>query len=185
MYVIISDVCNILGLSRRQVRYMIEKNQIKAKRENSGRWLIEKDSLPMNEEQKLRYNELRSQIKDTVEKTFGVGKKNKKRVYSVLDLKCFTSAQKIINGLREKINNKEHVVIKKMRTGLGQLSCGYHSFHKKRKIEYFCVARESFCLALCDLILMDEDQLQEFITEIECELLPSMGGILRSLEKRR
>ena len=35
MYILISDFCNILGLSRRQVRYMIEKNQIKAKRENS------------------------------------------------------------------------------------------------------------------------------------------------------
>jgi hypothetical protein len=64
MDVSLIDACRLLGKTPRQVRYLVKKGELRAKKV-AGRWVVDADELPLSEGQKSARASKEQALRDT------------------------------------------------------------------------------------------------------------------------
>ena len=182
MDISLRDAATLLGKSMRQVRYMVQQGKLKADKKG-GRWVVRRDDLPLSAGQVARGLEDQARVKQVIETALGADAKPAKR-YSVTDLRAFQTGRRLLADLRTKLG-QDAAPARRMAEALALITCGCHTFHKRDKVGYFQRAREQVCYALAALLVSEDDPERELAGRIEAELLPALGGTIRSAERRR
>lgn len=106
MQLSLADAANALGQSQRQLRYLIQKGGLKA-RKQGGRWLIDGADLPLSEGQRQALAVRAAQARQALDKGLAPlekgakgGKDDDKRHYSVTDFRAYQAGMAL---LRQRI----------------------------------------------------------------------------------
>ena len=152
MQLTLEEAATRLGKSLRQVRYMVQKKQLPA-RKLAGRWFIESDELPLSDGQKRAADRKRRALKAAVEETLGLSEEpERQRRYSIRDLKAFQVALPLQRRTAQALG-EDHPASRSLRSTLARLSQGCHRFNDAEKAESYRQARDQASLALCELAL--------------------------------
>ena len=175
----------LLGKSQRQLRYMIQEGRLKATKDG-GRWVIDRDDLPLPAEKVMRGLRDAAAVKATLESALGVtdAPEGAKRRYSVTDLRAFQANRELVAEARAKLGT-DAAVARQLAEAAAMITCGCHTFHKRDKVGYLQRAREHTCYALTTLLLSEDEAAPELAAAIEGTLLPALGGTIRAAERRR
>jgi excisionase family DNA binding protein len=190
MELTIAEAAQLLGKSDRQVRYMIRKQSLQA-RKVAGQWRIDRDSLPMSEGQarasEHKLGRARRVVEESLGTTLAVADKEameRRRRYRVAVQPAFQLALPVY---REAVGilGAEHDAALALRQALFLITEGWHEFRPAQKIEPLRKARVCLCHALTELLLADEEstEISRLCETIELQVLPSLGGLLRHAEK--
>ncbi len=178
------EAAQLMGKTARQMRYLIRTGRLNA-RKDGARWVIARETLPLGPAQIERGLREQARLREVVETALGTAAAGeKKRRYSVTDLKPFQAGQRILPQIRQALG-ADSVAARRLTEALSLIACGCHSFHRRDKVLYLGRAREHACHALTALLLSDSEQAPALAAAIETELLPTLGGMLRSAERRR
>lgn len=179
----LTQAAALLGKTPRQVRYMIKRGRLRATKEN-GRWLIERDDLPLSEGQ-LRARERKArEIEGTVLDALGPHlRPGAKRRYSVLELSAFSHGREVHAGLMRAVG-AEHEATRAIEDSLVRVSQGCHRFHEGEKLEAYSNAREAAARAVALLLLSEHSDAVAISDRVEQDVLPALAGLIRRYERR-
>ncbi len=170
--------------SKRQVLYLIQTNRLPAEKV-AGRWSIESDNLPLSEGQQHGHERKQRQLRAAVEEALDIEPETTRpKRYSVRDLKAFQVALPLHQKAQEALG-PEHPATHCLKRVLEQLTQGCHRFERSDKAEAYRTARDQASLAVCELVLTGSDVADELIQALEQDLMATLAGLMRRMDKRR
>ncbi len=194
----IAETATVLGKSQRQIRYMIKTGELRAAKAGQ-RWRIDSADLPISEAERQALVERSQVARSAFEKGLepvvkaalsapgdAVAGEERKRSYSVTDLRAFQAGEEIYREARRDLGTEEPAVLH-LFEALSLLSRGCHCFHPKEKAGRFTEARELAATAVAALLLHDggeEGRRRSLAQRIEQEMIPKVAGLVASYEKR-
>lgn len=183
----LEEAATRLGKTVRQVRYMIRKNAVPA-RKVAGRWMIDSEAVPRSEGQARAAARKHEALRDAVDAALGpqIGTQAPLR-YSVHQLKAFQMALPIHRQASERLG-PEHPATVAVATTLRHLACGCHRYDREAKLDAYRAARDSASVAVCEAALasnVDAGPVDALTRAIEQEVLPAISGLLRRIERPR
>jgi excisionase family DNA binding protein len=170
-----------LGLTLRQVRYMIQQGKLRA-RKAQGRWIVDSEDLPRSSGQAAAGARKARQLRGLVEEALEVPEALPRR-YSVLDLKAFQLCLPLYRRASEQLG-EEHAATGQLRRALELLAQGCHRFELADKARAYREARDAASLAVCELVLAEAAEASTLRNDVEQELMASLAGLLRHAERR-
>lgn len=188
----ISEAATVLGKSERQIRYLIKKNELRA-RKVGGRWKIESEDLPLNERQRQalarRVDAARSAFERGVSPADRATESgDRKRRYSVNDLDAFTIGVELYRETCKSCGSNGSAE-KHLLTCLEELTAGCHSYHPRDKAAHFSTSRREATAALVHLLIAGDNGKQEpagpLADRLEQKLIPKVSSLIASQERRR
>jgi hypothetical protein len=182
MLISLRQVAARQGKSVRQIRYLIQQGKLAATK-IEGRWMIDTDELPRSAGKRDAEERKQRQLRGLVEEALEVGDVTPRR-YSVLDLKAFQIALPLYRQARQQLG-EEHPATGELRRALARLSQGCHRYDKAEKAQAYREARDAASQAVCELVLSESSAGEELLHAIEQELMASLAGLLRRLDRRR
>jgi hypothetical protein len=155
-------------------------------RKDGGRWVVPREELPLSDAAVARGLADQARLKGVLETALGTpaGPAGAKRRYSVNDLKVFGIGRTLLASLREALGEQAKAT-GHIASSLALITCGCHTFQKRDKVVYLQRAREQVCYGLAALLLAEQEQVRSLAEPIESEMLPALGGVIRSAERRR
>ncbi len=191
MELTITEAAHLLGRNTRQIRYMIKSGKLKAQK-RAGKWSIDRDELPLSDEQASATTRKLEQAKVIVEEALGaplaVAEEEamaRRRRYAIAQQPAFRLA---LPAYREALTllGGDHAAAVALRQALFLITEGWHEFQARHKIPILRQARQHLCQALTELLLIDDGNPETvaLAETIELRILPSLGGMLRHAEKR-
>ncbi|MCP4661364.1 MAG: helix-turn-helix domain-containing protein [bacterium] len=184
MKLTIEETAKRLGKSPRQIRYRIKNGTLPA-RKVGGVWFIDSDALTLSAGQEESAQRKERQLRTAVEEGLGLTDPSERPPrYSVRDLKAFQIALPLYRKAVERISS-EHPATGALRQVLQELSRGCHRFDRTAKADAYRDAREAASLAICELLIQGGQDADELVTAIEQELMATLAGLLRRLDRRR
>jgi excisionase family DNA binding protein len=183
MLLTIEQTASRLGKSTRQIRYQIKNGQIAAQKVG-GRWLIETADLPLSERQQQTLERKERQLRAAVTQGLGLDEDERQPRYSVRQLRAIQIILPLLQQISETLG-AQHPATLELRQTLAQLCLGCHRFEQNDKSQAYRQAREHASLAICELLLSGHERADEFIDEIEQQLMATLAGLLRRLEPRK
>ena len=194
----IAEAATVLGKSQRQIRYLIKTAGLRATKEGS-RWRIDSGDLPISDADRQALAERSQVAREAFEKGLepvvkaalsargdAPADEEKKRSYSVTDLRAFQAGEAIYREARRDLGPEEPAV-RHLFDALSLLSRGCHCYHPKEKAGRFIEARELAATAVAALLLHEGEATSErrsFAQRIEQEMIPKVAGLVASYEKR-
>jgi hypothetical protein len=170
-----------MGMSARQVRYLIQQGRLPAEK-LAGRWFIDTANLPLDEAARQRRGRREARLLAVAEEAVtGGGERTR---YSVRDLKAFQIALPVYRELRANLGD-DHGAVRHVRAALDHLTQGCHRYGRAEKIEAYRAARDAVSLAVCALLLADSADLTAIVDVLEQEFMPAAAGLLRRAERKR
>lgn len=173
-----------LGKSVRQLRYMMQKGELKVKKV-AGRWFIAAEDLPLSAPQTEAKARGARRLRALVDDALDTGPKNR---YSVRDLRAFQIGQPLYETARERFG-AEHPAAQALRRMLEHLARGCHRFDSGGKTQSYRAARDEASLAVCELLLTpdppakkDPSPRETLVRTIEQDLLAALAGALRRID---
>lgn len=196
MKLALSEAATLLGQSERQLRYQIKTGRLEATKQGH-QWRIDSAALPLTEDQRqalaARSRAAREAFEQGLEpaaKAASSAKGDKKdaaaKGYSVTDMIVFQVGQAVYRELCGALG-ETHAAARHLFTALDFITRGCHSFHPPDKVRRFTEARELAATAVTDLLLHgteDDERCQALARRIEHDLIPKIGGLVASQEKR-
>jgi len=192
MQLSLADAANALGQSQRQLRYLIQKGGLNA-RKQGGRWLIDSADLPLSEGQRQALAVRAAQARQALDKGLAPlekgakgGKDEDKRHYSVTDFRAYQAGMALLRELRAaepRPSEAEHCLF----LALSGLCRGCHAFQPADKVARFVAARDAAADAVVHLLLAardEQDPCHAWAERLEQEFLPKVSALLASQEKR-
>jgi hypothetical protein len=180
MQLSLQQIATRLGKSERQVIYMIQQGRLPAQK-IGGRWFMDSDDLPQNDNKRQAQQRKNQKLKKTVEKTLNLDGEDAAR-YSVLDLRAFQIALPVYRRAHQELG-ESHLATLALHRVLDHLCRGYHRYAKPDKTESYRNARDEASTALCELVLADSPAASALIETLEQDLMGSLGGLLRQMDK--
>ncbi len=183
MQLSLAQAAQLLGKSPRQVRYLIRTRRLAAKKEG-GRWIIERDDLPLTAAQRRALERKRNELADVVETALGPRLETGKRRYSVREMAAFQKGREAYRACRDALG-ADHCSTSALESSLVSVSRGCHRFLDGQKVDAYRDAREEAARAVA-LALLSEDEKADAVADlIEHELLPAVAGLIRRSEGRK
>jgi excisionase family DNA binding protein len=184
MYLSLQQAADRLGKSPRQVRYLIRTGRLSAQK-IGGRWVVSSDDLPLSEGQRAAVERRERQLRVTVEDGLGLSDAPERPPrYSVRDLKAFQVALPLYRRAVAALA-PDHPAAVALREVLELLTRGCHRFERSAKAEAYRQARDAASRAVCELLLDGSGPTDELVSAIEQDLMASLAGLLKRLERRR
>ena len=183
MFLTIRQASDTLGKTQRQIRYLIQQNELKAdKRE--GRWMIDSRDLPLSEGQRAALQRRETKLRETVEDGLGLEKESKgsRPAYSIRDLKAFQFALPLHADTAQTMG-PEHRAVQQLREALDLLGQGCHRFERSDKAAAYRSARDAASTTAVALALEQTDEAAALLERVESNLLPAIAGLIRRLER--
>ncbi len=171
-----------LGKTVRQVRYMIQQGELRA-RKVQGRWRIDSGDLPKSDPQKMAGERKARQLRGLVDEALEVPEELPRR-YSILDLKAFQIGLPLYRNASEKLG-EEHAATTELRRMLALLAQGCHRYERADKARAYREARDAASLAVCELVLAESEAASDLLHDIEQDLMACLAGLLRRAERGR
>ncbi len=182
MKVSLQDAATLMGVTERQVRYLIQTGKLTASKAG-GRWVIEQDQLPATEGQQRATQRRHDDLRKSVEAALGEPASPRK-LWSVRDLAAFRVGRPCLQKAHT-ILGPTHPSVSALREALLALGRGYHCFHRGEKLSAYRQARDHGAHAAVYLLLGDEHEApQALATELEREFLPAVVGLMRHAERQ-
>ena len=181
----LSEAARLLGKTERQVRYLIQTKQLKA-RKRRDRWIIRREDLPLSggqrharDRKRRRAGEIASQVLaepagDEARTSGG------KRTYSVRSLDVCELGIEVYRKLATA-RTADKTALGHLREALEALAVGVHTFHYREKLTWLSRAREHASRAVMALLLAGGKNAAH-VERIESSLLPALGGLIRRVE---
>ncbi|MCK6529908.1 helix-turn-helix domain-containing protein [Myxococcota bacterium] len=183
MQLSLADAARLLGQSERQVRYLIQTGRLAALKV-AGRWVIERDALPLTEGQGRARERRAADLVDAVQEALGPHlRPDGRRSFSVREMLAFQSAVGPWRATRDLLGT-EHAATLELETAAIRISQGCHRFHHRDKSGAFRDARELAATAVARLYLDGRPGAEEIGASVEERLLPQLSGLLRRAERR-
>jgi hypothetical protein len=184
MYLSLQQAADRLGKTPRQVRYLIRTGRLTAQKVG-GRWVVESADLPLSAGQRAAVERRERQLRAAVEEGLGLSDVPQRPPrYSVRDLKAFQVALPLYHRALAALA-PDHPAATALREVLGLLTRGCHRFERGAKAEAYREARDAASRAVCELLLEGSGPADELVGAIEQDLMASLAGLLRRLERRR
>lgn len=171
------------GKSVRQVRYMIQKGQLPAKKV-AGHWFVSADDLPQSPRQAQAARRKREQLRDAVEEVLSLDPRAGPPRFSLRDIRAFQIGLPVYRRALQLLS-PDHPALSALRQSLEHLSRGCHRFDKDDKEAAYRLARDEASRAVCAL-LIDPGAAQEgeaLATKIEQDMMAALVGLLRRLDR--
>lgn len=184
----ITETATVLGKSERQVRYMIRKGELAAKKEGK-RWRIASDDLPLDDRQKERLHARLASAREALEEALepaakAVGARGKRgEAYSVSRLAAFEAGAEIYRELAAG-QAADTPARDCLQNALLHVARGCHSFHAESKARAFDEARQLAATAVAHLLLPGDGDGLRLAERLEEELIPKLAGLVAANEKR-
>ena len=173
----LAEAARLLGKSERQLRYLIAKGTLKA-RKVGRQWRLRRRDLPLSEgqEKAAAQKEARSLGLELEAATAG-------RQLSVRKIRACQVGLPLYRELRDAAG-ADHPAVVLLEEALMLLACGYYEFHGREKSAYYSRAREQASRAAMTLMLEDDEDRRSLVERLETQLLPAIGGLVRRAERR-
>ena len=181
MNLTIPQVAAMLGKSERQVRYLISKGELPA-RKDGGTWVIDDAALPRSDGQTAAQDRRQRQMRDAVEDVLGVSAPERRR-FSICDLRAFQVGLPLLRRCEAELGG-EHAATRALRAALRQLSLGCHHFERRDKAGAYRAAREAASEAAFELALSEAPAAPALLDLVEQDLLAAIAGLLRRMDRR-
>ncbi len=195
----LSETATILGKSPRQIRYLIKAGRLRATK-HGRHWKIDSDHLPLSDAQRRVLGERLEVARRAFEKSVdpaaravgrepakaAEGNAAKKKSYSVNDLLAFQAGEAIYHELAGELG-EDAAATRNLFDALAVMTRACHAFHANDKASRFIEARELAATAVADLLLRaaaDRERQRTLARRIEEEVIPKIGGLIASHEKR-
>ncbi len=182
MDLMLKDAARLLGKNVRQVRYLVTHGKIPAQKID-GRWLIKREDLPLSRGQRKARQTKLDQSSEKAHAVLSSTDRPNRKIYSVRKLNAFNQGRVLLAELRAQAG-PDHAGTTLLGEGLTLLTCACHEYQAGRKAGYFQAARERMCRAVAALMLADPPH-DELAGRLEAEVLPSLGGLIRQVERRQ
>ena len=182
MDLMLKDAARLLGKNVRQVRYLVTQGKTPAHKDG-GRWLIKREDLPLSTGQRKARQAKLTRSSEAAQEVLSTTDRPKAKTYSVRKLNTFNQGRALLSELRAEIG-PDHAGTRLLGEGLTLLTCACHEYQAARKAGLFQAARERMSRAVAALMLADPPQ-DALAGRIEAEVLPSLGGLIRQVERRR
>ena len=187
------EVATRLALTERQVRYRIREGALTA-RKKGGRWLIREEDLPKSEVTRARRGQRIQAAADAVregaarveaaETTGAAGPGGAGKGYSIGHLLAFQRGRELYAAIAEAVGAAARPA-RLVRRSLDAMGRGVHTFSTPPKTAAFAQARDLVALAAVALIVdHGTPDALALAAQLEQEVVPRLGGLLRRLEKR-
>ncbi|MEM6455112.1 MAG: helix-turn-helix domain-containing protein [Acidobacteriota bacterium] len=186
MRVSIKEAARLLGQSERQIRYLITRGRLPAEK-IGGRWHIERDDLPQTTGQTRAQTTKDARADQLPVEHGGVAPAPAKarKPFTVRSLKAVEIGLPLHRRLVD-VCGDDHLAANHLREALTLLVCGYHAFDGQQKGAYYGRAREATSRATAALLLDSGAAVANaaLIDELESQLVPAIGGLVRRAERR-
>ncbi len=167
----------LLGRSVRQVRYMVEKGRLPAKKDGA-RWTIRREDLPLSDAQLHQRARQIDRLQDRVEDALHVQAAPPR--FSTGDLKAFQVGRPLYLAVSQQLG-ADHPAALALRRCLLALGLGCHRFHAAEKGQAYREARDAAATAAVELLLFDPASAAA--RAVEQELLAAIAGLLRRSDR--
>lgn len=179
----LAEAARLLGKSDRQVRYLVKQEQLPA-RKVAGQWRIRREDLPLSPGQERAEAVKRERAaRIALEVLQPDGEEVSKRRFSVRELRTVRHGAPLYRSLRESLG-PEHPAVTALGEALMLVACGCHTFHAREKVAFYGRAREELSRATMALLLEDGEACLAAVEQLEEQLLPTLGGLIRNAERR-
>ncbi len=191
----ISEVAIVLGKSERQVRYLIRKKELRAKKDGK-KWVVASDDLPLDADRKARLGErlasarraLEGGLEPAAKALAGAGSdtKAKSEHYSVTRLAAFETGAEIYRQLVRDLGD-DNPARQYLIDAMVEITRGCHRFHAEAKARSFDRARELTASAVTHLLVAADHggRCRRLAERLEGELIPKLSGLVAANEKGR
>lgn len=176
MHLSLDEAAVELGVTARQVRYLIQTGRLPATK-RQGRWTIRREDLPLRDGAARAETRHGAQLRATVEQVLGPSE-NRRR-YSMMDMRAFLLGVPLLRELCRELG-ATHAAATQLALVMDLLAVGCHRFEKQSKIEAYSAARDAASRCACALYLDDK---VGFAVRVEQDILPCLAGLLRRAER--
>lgn len=173
----------MLGKSPRQVRYMLQQNELKAHKAD-GRWVFKREDLPLSPTQQEARTKKAEALADIVQDALAPHTKPARKRYSVRDMAAFQVGKPQLTELCELLG-AQHPAARALEEALILVTQGCHRFEPRDKLDAYRQARSHAAAAVARLLLQEEARCLELGALMEEELLPALAGLVRQSERPR
>ena len=197
MDITVLEAATLLDCTPRTIRNRINNGQLPATK-RGGVWVLVRDKLPLPPKAKKKLERQRQKAHNAVDKVFsansdGQGGKH----WSLQGLSVFQSARSAYwlfnnsTGVSTSLDKNPKLDPQfHLHAGLQSLTQGHAEFDRKHKLLKLREARGHFASALADALLLLHPEnsagpeLSSVVSSLESEILPKIGGLIRSVEGR-
>jgi len=179
MKLTLGQAATALGKTRRQLVYLIEQGRLPAEKVG-GRWYLDSVVLERDPATARRLDIKNAMLKDAVEDALLPS--GKQRHYSLKDIKAFQIAHPLYQGLRQR-SGAPDLATAHLHECLRQLAQGCHRYGRAEKTRAYQAARDAASLAVLELMLLQDRDLEGTIDALEQDLMPAIAGLLGRLDR--
>jgi excisionase family DNA binding protein len=185
MELTVQDAARILGKSERQVRYLIQTGRLPAtKRE--GQWKISRSDLPRSPGQERAEQSKTGRADEVAAAVLDLGhgsEGSKNKSWTVDRLHAVRHGEPLYRDCVEQLGT-EHEATRRLRAALMLIGCGFFEYDAARKAARYSAARDCVSRAVIALLL-DTEPRQDLLGRMQKDLLPPIGGLIRSAQRPR
>jgi uncharacterized membrane protein YccC len=147
--------------------------------------VVDSDALPLSTGQRAAVERRERQLRAAVEEGLGLRDTPERPPrYSVRDLRAFQVALPLYRRAAQALA-PDHPATTALREVLQLLTRGCHRFERGAKAEAYREARDAASRAVCELLLDAGEATDELVSAIEQDLMASLAGLLKRLERRQ
>lgn len=168
----LDQAATLLGKTTRQVRYMVDKGRLPAKKDGAH-WTVRREDLGLSDAQVQHRARDVDRLRDRVEDALHIREAPPR--FSIADLKAFQAGRPLYLGALESLG-PEHLATAALKRALLELGAGCHRFHADEKAAAYRAARDAASAAATELLLIDPTS--PLARAVEQELLPAIARLL-------
>jgi len=169
MELTLDEAALLTGRTVRQIRYLVEKGRIPARRDGA-RWLVDRADLPAP-------RPILAAPSPAVESPA----RPQPEAPSLAELPAFAAGRRLYTQLLATLG-EGHPGAGLLKRGLVHLAAAHHRAHPIDKARALRACRDALSEAICELYLVDGNATQA--RSVERELLPAVQAALREVERR-
>ena len=171
-----------LGMSQRQVRYLIGQGKIEAVKKDTGRWLIDEAKLPLSETQRQRQAEKAEDVRTAVEEALAPHVRAE-GTWSVTSVRAFQDAVEAWRAARTLLG--EHAAVQRLESTTLALAREAHAYSGVAKCAAFIEARNHAAEAVAWLHMEAGEGALGIAAKVEGDVIPGLSGLIRRNERSR
>jgi excisionase family DNA binding protein len=151
MLLTLVQAAELLGQSRRQIRYLIKTGRLPAVKVG-GHWRIDSERLPRSPGQRAAAERKQQHLVEVVEEALSLPSASDRKRYSVRDLRAFQIGAAIYRDAAARLA-ADHPAIQSLRQALEHVALGCHRFRQEDKVSEYQTARDHASRAACTLAI--------------------------------
>jgi excisionase family DNA binding protein len=182
MLLTLAQAAELLGQSRRQIRYLIKTGRLPAVKVG-GHWRIDSERLPRSPGQRAAAERKQQHLVEVVEEALALPSASDRKRYSVRDLRAFQIGAAIYRDATARLA-PDHPAAGFLRQVLEHVALGCHRFRQEDKVSEYQAARDHASRAACTLAIDATAPAQELLDRVEQDLMAALGGLVRRMERR-